>query len=136
MKVFVSKIDYWLLAVILLCVAVSAYAAASLLGVELTLSNSLPAAFILFIGVVFPLWLLGSTRYYINGHKNQLIITSGPFKWRIDIDSINSITETRNPLSGPALSLDRLLICYGHHRQIMISPKQKHEFLAALSTRQ
>ena len=133
MKVFVSKIDSWLLAIMLLCVAVSAYATATLVGVELTLGNSVLAVFILFIGVVFPLWLLGSTRYYINEHKNQLIITSGPFKWRIDIESITSITETRNPLSSPALSLDRLLINYGNHQQIMISPKQKHEFLVALA---
>ena len=133
MKVFISKIDHWVLAVMLLCVVVCAYATASLVGQELTLHNSLLATFVLFIGVVFPLWLLGSTRYYVNEHNNQLIITSGPFKWRIDINSITSITETRNPLSSPALSLDRLLITYGNHQQIMISPKQKHEFLVALA---
>ncbi|RYV04223.1 hypothetical protein SOPP22_00315 [Shewanella sp. OPT22] len=133
MKVFVSKIDQWLLMVILACVVLCAIAAAKLLGTELTLHNSLFASIILFLGVVFPLWLLGSTRYYINQNKNQLIITSGPFKWRIDIESITSIKETRNPISSPALSLDRLIITYGKHQQIMISPKLKHEFLVALA---
>ena len=133
MKVFISKIDHWLLVLMLTCVILCAFLAAKLVGQQLTIHNSLLAAVVLFIGVVFPLWLLGSTRYYINEHKNQLIITSGPFKWRVDIESITSIKETRNPLSSPALSLDRLQISYGNNQTIMVSPKQKHEFLVALA---
>ncbi len=114
-------------------VVICTFAAAKLLGDQLALHSSLIAIVVLFIGVVLPLWLLGSTRYYINERKNQLVVTSGPLKWRIDIESITAITETRNPLSSPALSLDRLLICYGRHQQIMVSPKNKHEFLVALA---
>lgn len=133
MKIFASKIDNWLLAIILTCASGCAYIAAKFLGEELTILHSLIAIFILFAGVVFPLWLLGSTRYYINEQKNQLIVTSGPFRWCINIESITSITETRNPISSPALSLDRLVISYGNRQQLMVSPKQKHEFLVALA---
>ena len=72
MKVFVSKIDHWLLIVLLTCVVLCAFATTQLLGTELTLHNSALAVIILFAGVVFPLWLLGSTRYYINEQQNQV----------------------------------------------------------------
>jgi hypothetical protein len=45
------------------------------------------------------------------------------------------VVPTRNPLSSPALSLDRLRIEYGQGRAIMISPADKGPFLRALEER-
>jgi hypothetical protein len=42
------------------------------------------------------------------------------------------VEETRNPLSSPALSLDRLKITYGNGKRIMISPADKIGFLKAI----
>lgn len=47
----------------------------------------------------------------------------------IDIDSIQKIQESRDPMSSPAGSLDRLEIFYGKMDRVLISPKCKKEFL-------
>jgi len=79
-----------------------------------------------------PAWIFATTRYDLSG--GTLIIRSGPFRWSIPVADIKSITPTRNPLSSPALSLDRLRIEYGRERAVMISPNQKEAFLRALET--
>jgi hypothetical protein len=50
------------------------------------------------------------------------------------VDEIESIRPTHNPLSSPALSLDRLNIELHTGRNILISPKDKSGFLQALMT--
>lgn len=90
-----------------------------------------PAMLILIPVLLFIADLLIRTDYTIEG--DQLRIRCGFFRYGpIDIASITCITETRNPLSSPALSLDRLHIRYGHRGQVMISPKDKAGFLAAI----
>ena len=77
--------------------------------------------------------LLGSmligTHYTVDG--NTLRIACGPFRWQVPVDAIESVEPTRNPLSSPALSLDRLRIQYGK-RKIMVSPADKAGFLKAI----
>ena len=85
------------------------------------------AAFIAVIGVGLPIWLLLSTRYMLE--PRQLRVQSGPFKWHIKVADITSITPSSNALSSPALSLDRLRIDYGSGRSLMISPRNKEQFL-------
>lgn len=75
---------------------------------------------------LFIMWIWFGTYYEING--NQLKIVGGPFRWKIDIKTIKSIRKTRNPLSSPALSLNRLEILYGKWGTILISPKHEDEF--------
>ena len=48
--------------------------------------------------------------------------------------AIDVVEPTRNPLSSPACSLERLWIRYGE-KQIMISPLDKAGFLRALVQR-
>jgi len=85
------------------------------------------ATFTAGIGTGLPLWLLLSTRYTLG--YGQLVVLSGPFKWRIPVADITSITPTSNPLSSPALSLDRLRIDYGKGKSLMISPRDKEQFV-------
>ena len=78
-------------------------------------------------------WVLAETRYMLD--DEQLLIRSGPFRWRIPIAEITSVVATRDPRSGPALSFDRLKISYERGRAIMISPADKDAFMHALDTR-
>ena len=71
-------------------------------------------------------WVWFGTYYEIKG--KQLIVVGGPFRWKIDVMSINSIRKTLNPLSSPALSLKRLEIQYGKYNTILISPKHDNKF--------
>lgn len=129
--VFESKVDNWLLLIVGVAMAMSLSAFTVLLFVQPTVPNVFLALFILPVGVVLPLWVLISTKYMVT--QDELRVQSGPFKWVIARKDIASITETRNPLATPALSLDRLLICYENDKKIMVSPEDKESFLKALA---
>ena len=77
------------------------------------------------------MWL---TTYYIIGEKD-LIIRYGPFKKVVPLEKITSVRKTMNPLSSPALSLKRLEIMYGQYHSVLISPKDRDEFVEILSKR-
>ena len=47
----------------------------------------------------------------------------------VSIKEIKTISETNSLLSSPALSLDRLAISFGKYDCVIISPKQKKEFI-------
>ena len=61
---------------------------------------------------------------------NSLIIKSGFLVSKeININRIKNISETHNPLSAPAASLDRLEMAYDEYGSILISPQDKLGFL-------
>jgi len=83
--------------------------------------------------IVLLWWPLWSTRYVVD--QEQLTIRSLCFKWIIPLSAIQSVSETDNSISSPALSLDRLKIEYlkqGQTKTILVSPKDKVAFKAAL----
>lgn len=81
----------------------------------------------LFIGHLFM-----TTSYTIDGHTIQ--IKSGLFfNKSLKIDSIRKIVETRNPISSPALSLDRIELIYNQYDSVLISPIDKMSFIKALA---
>ncbi len=124
--VYKSKIDTWILAVLVAAMAICAFA-----SVAVILSSSRDTWWALLltvgVGIGLPLWLLVSTRYTLD--SKLLIVRSGPFEWRVPITDIASITPTESVLSSPALSLDRLCIDYGRSSKLMISPRNKEQFL-------
>jgi hypothetical protein len=71
-----------------------------------------------------------STYYLIDG--DTLLIRSSFLKWRVPIARILSVTPTRNAMSSPALSLDRLAILYDDGKRILVSPQDKRSFIEAL----
>lgn len=80
----------------------------------------------IFIGYIF------STTYYVIKNR-ELKVKSGIFVNKtIEIDSIKEISESRNPISSPANSLDRLEIIYNNTNSILISPKDKTGFISHL----
>lgn len=122
MKVFKSKIDWWFGLVLVYPIFVS-------------IKSLLEGEWIglLGLGVVVGLILVFSktTRYIIN--ENQLIVKS---TWivneRIEISKIKKIEKSNSILSSPALSLERLRIRYNKFDEILISPKEKKEFIDEL----
>jgi hypothetical protein len=94
--------------------------------------SALVSAPVLLLTIGLIVWLLRTTDYTLS--DSDLRIRSGPFGWRVSLADITSLTPTRNPLSSPALSLDRLRIQYGH-RSIMISPEDREGFLRELDRR-
>lgn len=79
---------------------------------------------------IFLLWIWFKTGYKIEG--NSLTIMYGPIKKEIKIEDVESIRETKNPFTAPALSMDRIEINYAKYKTVTISPKDKTEFLRLL----
>ena len=78
------------------------------------------------ISIIIHLFL--SNSYTIEGEN--LKIKSGIFYNKtVRIKDITSISETNSILSSPATSLDRLAISFGKYDCVIISPKQKKEFI-------
>jgi hypothetical protein len=129
-SVYRSRIDTWLiatlagaLAVVVLVVVITIAEA----GTALAFWSLVPGAF---IGLGLPLWILSSTCYTID--PPELRIRCGPFRWRIPIAEISAMTATRNALSSPALSLERIRISYSAGRSLMISPRDADRFMHEL----
>src|SRR5262245_32050727 len=83
------------------------------------------AGFLLF---VYPM------RYVVR--EMDLLIQSGRVRWRIPYSRIAEVKPARIWLSGPAWSLDRLLVSYhqgSHLNTILISPEDKDSFLSDLT---
>jgi hypothetical protein len=94
-----------------------------------TLIMLLTSAFYLFI-----IFICACPVYY-KIEPPLLLIKSGVFTYRISLSSIDEVTPTRNPLSAPAWSLDRLHISYrkkGKTTFALISPLHKDKFLREL----
>lgn len=129
-KRFPSKIDLWLIVVLVLALATQAYALFSVVSGVAPMSAKYTM-----IGTTILVYLLvGSillrTHYVVE--DETLIITCGPIFRTIKLHEITRVTETRNPRSSPALSLDRLKIDYRNNRSVMISPADKKQFLVAI----
>ena len=128
-KRFKSKIDRWLL---YLLIAVMVFEVVVMSAAATQADSPLEATFLIVAALVI-VALLGSmlmgTHYTVDG--NTLRIACGPFRWKVPVDAIESVEPTRNPLSSPALSLDRLRIQYGK-RRILVSPADKTGFLKAI----
>jgi membrane protein YdbS with pleckstrin-like domain len=129
-KRFRSKVDTWLVLVVVAALVVLAAALVSMVVAggsfaAIALFLGVMTAVTLFIGLIF-------TRTWYEIDSRELRIVSGPFRWTIPRESIRSVEESRNPLSSPALSLDRLRIRYGEKRWILVSPEDKKGFRRAL----
>ncbi len=132
---FRSKIDWWLLLIFIVITAnivIKIYEA----NHHYSLASNFPHL-IIYSLVIFIIWLPIFNTYYVV-ENDTLVIKSLVFRWKININDITQIEPTHNPLSSPALSLDRLKIYYmknGKIATVMISPKNKEAFLQAINKR-
>jgi hypothetical protein len=131
--VFPSKVDQWILwlMAVPLGVSVAAVISALLAGPPASAALLIVGVEVLVLG--FIVLTFKTTRYLVE--DRELIARSGPFRWRIGIDGIESIRPSRNPLSSPALSLDRLEVRYDGGRMLLISPKDREKFLETVVAR-
>jgi hypothetical protein len=127
--VFHSRIDAWLL-VVIVAAAVSILVAVAAALRQASGITVLALVALGGIGAALPLWILAATKYVID--DGVLQIRSGPFAWRIPVASITGITPTNSPVSSPALSLQRLRLEYGAGRVVLVSPVDPQAFVAAI----
>lgn len=115
---FISKIDTWLLAVLIISFT-SVFIAIAInfdwLSFTICTLTTLPALLFLY-----------PCQYKVKG--TTLDIQCGVIHWKKDIMKMKTIRPTRNPLSSPAMSLDRLELQFKNGEKIMISPKDKVGF--------
>lgn len=77
-------------------------------------------------------YILLTTKYSVE--QNELTVQSGFLsKITIDIGTIRRISETRNPLSSPAASLDRIELVYNASNRVLLTPKGKVGFIGELT---
>jgi membrane protein YdbS with pleckstrin-like domain len=129
-----TKIDAWLLAVL-----IGAFLFTLLvLLFSVVLSGVLAMAWWIII-LVLVIWagvlsLLFPLYYEIT--SSTLLVRSGWLRREIPLASIQRVFPTHNPLSAPALSLDRLQVEYmqgSFPRFVLISPLDKSGFLRDLA---
>lgn len=118
MKTYRSKIDWWL---ILLILGIFGYPI-----VEGVLTNQYGLSITMISILMIMFWMFSKIKYVIEGTMLKV--------WwvKIDIHTIKRIYKTNNPLSSPALSLDRIAIVYNKYDEVLISPKLKKEFVDEL----
>ncbi len=88
---------------------------------------------LLLLAAVFIGWLYRSTRYIVM--EDHLLVRSGWVSIDIPLAQIAKIEPSRNPISAPAWSTDRLLVTYGREKSCLISPKGREQFLGLLRER-
>jgi len=129
-----SKRDAWIVVLLWIGVGTAVFGVLQLLRVPGDLTTKVATIGLSLAAAAFMLWMLYGTSYTISDER--LVIRSGPFRWRIALDAIQSVEPTHSPFSSPAVSLDRLRIRYGpSNRSVVISPDEKARFLRDLATR-
>ncbi len=98
------------------------------------ISNGIVLGIVL-VGVIvaFITYLCFNTIYTIT-KDNKLRVKSGFFFEReIYIQSIKKIRPTHDRSTSPALSFDRLEICYHRYGRLVVSPNNKMDFIRELT---
>jgi membrane protein YdbS with pleckstrin-like domain len=127
-----SQVDWWILFFLLL----PPLAAGSIIVQAIMLANGkgllaglLVLGFVsaVYAGLIFPM------RYRIE--PSELVVQSGRLRKRISLTAIEAVDSSRNPLSAPAMSLNRLRIKFGPgvFQSVLISPVDREEFLDQLA---
>ena len=132
MRWYRSKVDWWLAP--LLCIppvaSIAACIALVLDGKTSELAwgiGGVLLVFGLYFGLVIPM------KYGLD--DTHLHVRFGICRQRIPLVDILEVYPTHNPLSSPALSLDRLHVQYGQSffKAVMISPVDRDRFLDDLA---
>ena len=129
---FSSRIDLWLWAVLAFTLVACAFAVWTVGA----LGPVVATVVVLVMGVLtlaLLLWIVLGTHYELA--ERDLLISSGPFRWRVPLEQVRAVAPSRSVLSAPALSLDRMRITYGRAGSILISPRNKLQFLEELQRR-
>jgi hypothetical protein len=129
-----SKRDWWIVLIVWATIAMTVFAGVK--AAQSAFASLLALAFVLICAafVLGLLTILYATYYIIS--SDRLIAHCGPFKQSVLLQDIEEVVPSHNPLSSPALSLDRLHVrCRGSVFGLLISPIDKQSFLADLVAR-
>ena len=135
-KTYPSKVDAWLLVlywgavIYLLWKIIEAFT-----RTPSNVTFGLQTILLLLLLVVITASFFYPFRYHLS--KRELTVKGG-FFWRktIDLSSVISTETLTSAASGPALSLQKVLIKYeenGSEKAVFISPAQREDFVRALS---
>lgn len=104
-----------------------------LMPIVLIYKNSFfwPPVLLSFVAFAFMGHLLLSTHYIVKD-RNLKIKSGFIYNLNIQISTIRKINESNSVLSAPASSLDRLEIIYNKYDSVLISPKEKTEFIKTM----
>lgn len=124
---FRSKIDGWFVVAGVVVVILGGSAV-----VRAVIARNVLMAIVCVVPIALFAWIFLTTRYTLS--DEALDIRCAFMRISMPLASITRIRPTRNPLSSPALSLDRLEI---HHANgmVMISPRDRERFVQALRAR-
>ena len=129
---FRTKVDAWLWPIVAF-VFVGPFAS---LGAGVwALTARRPDAFVFFLTAVLLLGVLAiawPVTYTLA--DDELVVRFGLARVRVAYAAITAVAPSRNPLSAPAWSLDRLRIDHDGGF-LLISPRDRDAFVAALSSR-
>lgn len=122
----------WILTIGSLFLPLAVFLDVGSIGDSLVMSEKILLTVICSLFTLFLLsgWFL--TFYILT--DTVLKVRGGFFMWKIPLNKIDSITATKNPLSAPALSLDRLQITYGN-KFMLISPIDKDAFIKQITNK-
>jgi hypothetical protein len=138
-----AKVDRWLAALLgggaaaEIVASVAVFATALVKGEPGFAERLGTAALLALVGLFLAaaLWGCYRTRYEIA--PADLVIRFGPFRTSLPLEEIVEVFPTRNPLSAPAPSLDRLRVNYrkknGSVWFALIAPRNQEEFLRDLA---
>ena len=132
--VFTSKIDFWIGFMLLggsfIMIAIPFWQCKK--SENGSLAKSVFLAFIFLPFTALMLMPFFGTKYTLS--DGQLLINNGFSTQRIELTDITYIIPTRNMISAPALSLDRLEVDY-KNKKVLISPKDKRLFYQEIKAR-
>jgi len=131
---FRSAVDWWLAVILVVLPFTQVWALLSALRSGESESVVATAFGCALVAAIYGL-LVFPMRYGIAGE--QLIIRFGVVRRRIRLADIREVYPTHNPLSSPALSLDRLAIRTGNGMTgiSLVSPSNRSEFLETRASR-
>lgn len=124
MEIYRSKIDYWLVGTMYL----------------ITLAPTIPAViyafswtmvFLVVLLLAFASTLIFNTKYIIENETLSIKCGFLPTE-KYSIQQIQEIRNTHTIMAAPAISLDRIEIRLTGRNAFVISPQDKHKFIAHL----
>ncbi len=124
-RTFPTKVDTWLAVVLAVAALVSVG------GAVLSVFEGHPEGV---LGAVVMVIVFGTLVFPMNYTvaDDALVIRFGMVRSRVKYTDIRAVKPTHNPLSSPAMSLDRLHIDCGNPLGPNISPDDREGFYAAL----
>ncbi|WP_217586840.1 PH domain-containing protein [Lentibacillus saliphilus] len=98
---------------------------------EAGFAASITFSFIFGIFVIIILWLWYRTFYVVT--NEHLIIHIGPFKRRVELNTIKKIEKSNVPLASVALSKERYFLYYNANDYTIIAPENIEKFVEVVN---